>query len=51
MKILNNLADNFNTSRAINVLIELINLFNKLTSTVIFVFFFFSLSILYFYLS
>lgn len=32
--ILINLADNFNTSRALNLLIELINIFNKLLTVV-----------------
>lgn len=36
MKIQNSLADNFNTSKALNLLIELISVFNKLLSTVIF---------------
>jgi len=32
--ILINLADNFNTSKALNLLIELINIFNKLLTVV-----------------
>jgi len=34
--ILINLADNFNTSKTLNLLIELINTFNKLLTVVMF---------------
>lgn len=35
-EILNNLADNFNTSKVLNLLIELINMFNKSLTMVVF---------------
>lgn len=37
--ILNNLADSFNTSKSLNLLIQLINIFNKLLTKVMFNFF------------
>lgn len=37
--ILINLADNFNTSKTLNLLIELISIFNKLLTVVMYIFF------------